>query len=89
MVDNMKRVLAGKKIDFLFIDGDHSYEGVKKDFENYRPLVSNGGCIGLHDIASNKLGVIDFWNEIKPLYKHKEIVETENPEPAGIGLIYF
>lgn len=38
-------------IDFLFLDGDHTYEGVKQDFQMYRELVSDGGIIALHDIA--------------------------------------
>lgn len=37
------------KIDFLFIDGDHSYEGVKKDFELYSKILSDNGVIVLHD----------------------------------------
>jgi len=40
-------------IDFLFIDGDHTYEGVKQDFEMYGELVSEGGIIALHDIATH------------------------------------
>lgn len=41
------------KIDFLFIDGDHSYEGVKKDFELYSKIISDNGVIVLHDTDSN------------------------------------
>jgi hypothetical protein len=36
-------------IDLLFIDGDHSYEGVKKDFDLYSKLVSPHGIILIHD----------------------------------------
>jgi cephalosporin hydroxylase len=43
-------ILKGRKVDFLFIDADHSYEGVKKDFEMYSPLVRKGGIIAFHDI---------------------------------------
>ena len=38
------------KIDYLHIDGDHSYEGVKKDFELYSSIVSENGIITIHDI---------------------------------------
>lgn len=38
-------------IDFLFIDGDHTYEGVKQDFEMYSGLVSDGGVVAFHDIV--------------------------------------
>jgi hypothetical protein len=37
------------KIDVLFIDGDHSYEGVKQDFELYSNILSNNGIIIIHD----------------------------------------
>ena len=37
------------KIDVLFIDGDHSYEGVKSDFELYSTILSENGVIMLHD----------------------------------------
>jgi predicted O-methyltransferase YrrM len=38
-------------VDLLFIDGDHTYEGVKQDFEMYRQFVADGGLIALHDIV--------------------------------------
>jgi predicted O-methyltransferase YrrM len=40
------------KLDVLFIDGDHSYEGVKHDLDNYGHLVAPGGRIILHDVLS-------------------------------------
>lgn len=41
--------LPRRKISFLFIDGDHSFEGIKKDIVNYYPLVKKGGIIAGHD----------------------------------------
>jgi hypothetical protein len=37
-------------IDFLLIDGDHEYEGVKGDFDNWFPAVDVGGVIAFHDV---------------------------------------
>lgn len=37
------------KIDYLHIDGDHSYDGVKKDFELYSTIMSENGIITIHD----------------------------------------
>ena len=37
------------KIDVLFIDGDHSYEGVKTDFELYSNIMNDKGIIIIHD----------------------------------------
>jgi hypothetical protein len=42
-------VLQDIKIDVLFIDGDHSYEGVKLDFELYSKILSPRGIILIHD----------------------------------------
>ncbi|MSP19578.1 MAG: class I SAM-dependent methyltransferase [Bdellovibrionales bacterium] len=38
-----------KEIDLLFIDGDHSYEGVKADWEVFSPHVSKFGIVVFHD----------------------------------------
>lgn len=37
-------------VDFLFIDGDHTYDGVTQDFEMYRQLVDDDGIVAFHDI---------------------------------------
>mgnify|MGYP000851024512 CR=1 FL=1 len=36
-------------IDFIFIDGDHSYEGLQADWLQWNPLVAPGGIVALHD----------------------------------------
>jgi len=41
-----------EQVDFVYIDGNHEYEYVKKDIANYYPLVKEGGYIGGHDIQS-------------------------------------
>ncbi len=46
-------VLQDIKIDVLFIDGDHSYKGVKKDFELYSQILSPKGIIIIHDTDIN------------------------------------
>ena len=87
----LKKKLKNKQIDLLFIDGDHTYEGVKKDFEMYSPLVKKNGIIGFHDIVMTRLHsdveVNKFWNEIKENYKYKELVEDWNQGWGGIGLL--
>jgi cephalosporin hydroxylase len=42
------------EIDILFIDGDHTYKGVKNDFELYSKLVKNGGYIIFDDYNDHK-----------------------------------
>ena len=52
------------EIDFLHIDGDHSYEGVKSDFENYFPKVKPNGIITVHDTDCCD-GIQKFLSELK------------------------
>jgi predicted O-methyltransferase YrrM len=57
------------EIDFLFIDGDHSYEGVASDYRRYGTLVAPDGVIGFHDIlvhdSSLDCDVHRLWAEIR------------------------
>jgi predicted O-methyltransferase YrrM len=86
-------ILAGQKLDLLFIDGDHSYEGVKSDFEMYSALVRKGGLVAFHDIAGNSLhdtsGVSNFWGEVKGSYQNLEIIHERGPESMGIGVLWL
>ena len=45
--------------DFMFIDGDHSWEGIAADWEAWSPLVAPGGRIALHDSRSTPERPID------------------------------
>jgi predicted O-methyltransferase YrrM len=92
-LEKIKKILNGKEVDFLFIDGDHTYEGVKQDFEMYSPLVKKDGIIAFHDIAPNGLkefagGVPIFWKEIKDKYEHKEFVKDQMQVGYGIGCLF-
>ena len=90
---NIKKILKNRKVDLLFIDGDHTYSGVKEDFEKYKVLVKNGGLICLHDIVpgpyDNVGGVPDFWREIQENYDTYEIVENWNQGGYGIGIVFI
>ena len=41
------------KIDLLWIDADHTFEGVKKDFDLYSEIMSDNGIIMIHDTDKN------------------------------------
>lgn len=90
---SVKRILKGNSLDFVFIDGDHSYAGVKKDFELYAPLVKKNGLIAFHDIVQgspeNVGGVSIFWKQLKEKHKHIEIVKDWSQGGYGIGVIYI
>ncbi|MCX8006172.1 MAG: class I SAM-dependent methyltransferase [Burkholderiaceae bacterium] len=38
-------------IDLLFVDGDHSFEGVSRDWENFSPLLKPGAWVAFHDVG--------------------------------------
>lgn len=50
MIERVGNVIgAFGQVDFLWIDGDHSTEGCKADYENYTRFVKDGGLVGIHD----------------------------------------
>ncbi|MGL4464097.1 MAG: class I SAM-dependent methyltransferase [Planctomycetia bacterium] len=75
--------------DFLFIDGDHSLEGVVDDYTRYSPFVRKGGWIAFHDIndtpehRSAGVHVGPFWNSLVG----DKIEFNVGDVWAGIGLI--
>ena len=90
--ERVLRVLDGELLDYLFLDGDHTYEGVRRDFEMYAPLVRSGGVIALHDIAvhnrDTECQVDKFWSEVKNQFRHQEIVENPKQGWAGVGILW-
>lgn len=93
-LEEVKKILNGNKLDFLFIDGDHTYKGVKKDFEMYSPLVRKGGIIAFHDIVCHSLVPMEvqvekLWKEIKNIFPLKELIKSPNQDWAGIGVIFY
>jgi precorrin-6B methylase 2 len=72
-----------EKFDIIFIDGDHSYEGVKLDYENCLPILNDEGYIVLHDINSIACpGVVQLWNEVK----NENCLEFVKSNSCGIGI---
>lgn len=93
MVERARRVLRHEPLDYLFIDGDHTYDGVKRDFELYAPFVRRGGIIVFHDITEqpteNLCEVWRLWNQVKAHYRYSEIVEDPRQGWAGIGVLFI
>ena len=85
-------LLEGRAVDLLLIDGDHSYEGVKKDFEMYGSLVKQGGMIAFHDVCPGPErsvgGAPVFWNELAGRYKNLMIVGDQDQQGYGIGVLF-
>jgi len=86
----VKQYLNRKELDFLFIDGDHHYECVKRDFEWYGSLVRKGGLIVIHDICfktweSFGKSVAEWWAEFRVNHKVEEFVYPD-PRIVGTGI---
>jgi len=91
-VEKVRHLFDNHPIDFAFIDGDHSYEGVKSDFFSYGPMVRPGGIIAFHDTLPRpdlpEIQVDRFWREIKKKYDTKELIGPEGSgRKIGIGLV--
>ncbi len=67
-------------IDLLFIDADHSYQAVRRDWDDWSPYVKAGGIIALHDSRTLKYpGVLKLVQEItvdEGVYRNVEEVAT-------------
>jgi predicted O-methyltransferase YrrM len=91
--------LGGRQVDFLFIDGDHAFEGVRQDYDDYSPLVGKGGLIAFHDIVRDfktRYGtetrvysgsVYKFWDEINSGHHGVAIIDNAEQDGCGIGVI--
>jgi predicted O-methyltransferase YrrM len=86
-------LLGGLPLDFLFIDGDHSYDGVKQDFDDYAPWVRPGGVVALHDIHPHSRGwggdVPRFWRELRAGRTGVELIADPGQDGFGIGVIWM
>jgi predicted O-methyltransferase YrrM len=92
MPERIRQILDGQMLDLVFIDGDHTYAGVKSDYLMYHPLVRPGGLVAFHDIVKTPwegCEVDRFWAE---LTQQKELnpraIVGKFPSPfGGIGLV--
>ena len=69
-----------KPIDILHIDGLHTYEAAKNDFEKWSPLLKENGVILMHDTMVERFGVKDFFEEI-------DLPKTNFKHCNGLGVI--
>jgi predicted O-methyltransferase YrrM len=91
-LERVSTLLNGALLDFLLIDGDHTYKGVKQDFEAYRRFVRPGGLVAFHDIVPNPHDpdnqVAQFWAELKESTSDVlEFVDDWEQGGQGIGIV--
>lgn len=90
VAEMVAKILNGDRADVLFIDGDHTYAGVRDDYELYAPLVEDGGVIAFHDILDTPLHraagcrVDQLWAELPG----RKIVFSIDSAWGGIGVVF-
>jgi len=87
LFDNAVTEFKDNSINLLHIDGLHTYEAVKHDFETWLPKVNkNNGVIMLHDVCEirDDFGVYKLWEELQRKYK-----TVTFPHSHGLGVIFL
>jgi len=91
-VELFGKALNGRKLDLLLIDGDHTFGGLKSDFELYSGFVRPGGVIAFHDIQPGYekelgVGVSRFWKEYPLPGERAEFIADAAQLSYGIGAL--
>jgi hypothetical protein len=83
--DEASKLFQDASIDVVHIDGFHSYDAVRHDFETWRPKMSNRGVMLFHDINVHErdFGVWRFWEEIAEELPHASVAHGH-----GLGVLY-
>jgi predicted O-methyltransferase YrrM len=91
-VQTVQTILAGRPLVVLFIDGDHTYGGVKADWGMYGPPVGPDALVAFHDIVPHppkaQCEVHALWQELKATIPHREIVADRAQSWGGIGVVW-
>ncbi len=87
--NEFRKKYFNRKWDYVYLDGEHSYKGVKSDFKRFWSSVTKSGILSLHDLFTKnsgelKYGVGQLWRELKREGKYNCL---EIPGKCGLGII--
>jgi hypothetical protein len=77
--------IADGSVDLLHIDGCHRYDAVQRDFEMWKPKLSDRAVVLFHDTAEPAFGVGEFWRELCDKYPHFEFSHAHGLGVLGVG----
>ncbi len=70
--------LSDREIRFIFIDGDHSREGVEKDIELFFPMLVDGAIVMFDDFSMRHRGLVEVLDNFLMQNKHSRVMTFGN-----------
>lgn len=95
VLEELKLVLAGRKVDWLWHDASHEANMARRDYELYRPFMAPGSIMAFHDIQESKVpecNKSEWWAQVKRDGDYSACFEfrgSKSDDSMGIGVLIF
>lgn len=85
---DMATCVLDESLGLLYLDGDHSYEGVMSDLRHWYPKVVKGGYIASHDYLMSHYGVQRAVKDFTAEYNIFEVLTIEENKAEDAGCLF-